>query len=425
MTFGCKVNQYETAALAQLFSAKGFIQCNDPADADICVVNTCSVTAESDSKAVRAVRKLRRLLPDGIIAVTGCMTQAHGDIIPEADIITGTADRKDLPELVAGFMNDRTRRVRADALTGAENFEELTCSAAAGHTRAFLKIQDGCERFCAYCIIPYTRGRMRSRAPESIAENAAAFAANGHSEIVLTGINLASYGREYGLDIADAVRLCAETAGIERVRLSSLEPDMITERLIEKLAEIPQLCPSFHISLQSGCAKTLSAMGRRYSPDDYYDLTLALRRYFPDCSLATDVMTGFPGETEDDHRESLDLVKKVGFASMHVFPYSVRPGTRAADMPGQVPQEVKYRRAAEMTAAGAEMRRAFLGGLVGKRVSVLFERERGDGFHRGHAPDYTFVKVPADPCDGDLRGRMADVAVTAAEDGYCAGELIR
>ena len=421
-TLGCKVNAVESAGIAALFAAQGFTVCEDPALADVILLNSCTVTASGDSRMRRALRQLRAAAPDAVLILTGCYAQAFPEdaaALPEPDIVTGTAGRDRLPALAAACLHERQHICAVHAHSGG--FEALPPQADAAHTRAFLKIQDGCDRYCAYCIIPYARGRSRSLPLTELQEALHSLRAQGFAEIVLCGIDLACYGQETGHTLADAVQLCAE-AGFPRIRLGSLEPDGLTETVLRRLADIPGLCPHFHIALQSGCDRTLRAMGRRYACADYAALTETVRQLFPGAAVTTDLMAGFPGETEEDFAESLRFVRALSLAGLHGFRYSVRPGTRAADMPGQVPEAVKRERAERLHLTGAALHREFLQRCIGEPHEVLFERERGDGLHRGHAENYATVLVPSQ--GEDWRGSIRRVQITGIQGASLLGEIL-
>ncbi|MBO4878312.1 MAG: tRNA (N(6)-L-threonylcarbamoyladenosine(37)-C(2))-methylthiotransferase MtaB [Ruminococcus sp.] len=430
VTFGCKVNQYETRCIETAFSEKGFVTASPEEVPDVIVINSCTVTGYGDSKSLYAVRKLRRDFPDSVIVLTGCLPQAAPEIqaeLPEADIITGTKERKRIPELAEAALKERRRIVEIPEYGGSDDFEVMEyrseLSEGGGHTRAFVKIQDGCNCFCSYCIIPYARGRCRSKPPEVLREEARRIAAEGCREIVLTGINIAFYGSEYGLRLVDAVEMCCRTEGIDRVRLGSIEPEMLPEEDIRRLSELPEFCPQFHLSLQSGCGRTLKAMRRRYTPEEYYSLTRLILRYFPEAAFTTDIMVGFPGETEEDFAESLAFAEKVGFAKIHVFQYSPRKGTSAADME-QVPESVKKERADRMKALAAELRRRYLEKQVGKTVPVLFEREDSGEYGHGYAPDMTLVKIPGKKEKKSLRNSIFYVTIEESSFDHCTGRII-
>ncbi len=424
ITFGCKVNHYETECMKSLFRERGFEILRSQEGADAVVINSCTVTSSGDSRVLAALRKARAALPDAVIALTGCYPQASPDEaakLTDADIIVGTKDRSGIPGLVEECLADRRRIVSIPPYIKGEPFEPIVCSRFDDNTRAFVKIQDGCDQFCSYCMIPFARGRCRSKPLEIVRQEIADIAANGKKEIVLTGINLAFYGREFGYDMADAVKVCSGTGGIERIRLGSLEPEMMSEDMLMRLAAIPQFCPQFHLSLQSGCDRTLRAMNRKYTAEEYYQLTERIRKIFPDCSFTTDVMVGFPQETDEDFAESAAFVKKIGFAKVHVFRYSRRHGTRADKMDGQVPENVKTERWQKMTAAAGECREKYLASLVGKTVPVLFERENSTEFHHGYAPDYTLIKISRKNPEKSLRNRIISVIIESSSSDDCFG----
>ncbi len=424
-TLGCKVNQYESQAMAQRLEAHGVTIVDHTQQADIYVINSCTVTAESDRKTRQAVRRFKKLHPDSIVALTGCMPQASpeaGERLGEADIVIGNKSNALLYEYILQYINGSGRIVAISQHTAGEHFCGDTVSEFRERTRAIVKIEDGCNRFCSYCIIPYARGRVRSKPISELKAEIEALAKNGFCEIVLVGINLSAYGTDTGGSIVDAVRIAAETDGVKRVRLGSLEPDHITREVIDGLAQIKEFCPQFHISLQSGCDNTLKRMNRHYDTEEYYDLCKKLRTVFPDATLTTDVMVGFPGETERDFESSLEFVKKVAFEKVHVFPYSRRPGTPADRMPEQVEQKEKERRAAIMIKETNEIRHRFFESLVGKTVEVLAE-EHHDGFIRGYTANYIPVKIQnAD----NAVAALVKVKITAVSpDGeYCEGTAV-
>ena len=430
ITFGCKVNHYETECLKELFRQRGWLTASGDDVPDAVVINSCTVTSSGDSRALAALRKEREAHPSAVIVLTGCYPQSDPEgaaKLEAADIVCGTKDRGLIPELVEGFMEEHSRRVWLPAHERGELFEPMKCTRFEDNTRAFVKIQDGCDRYCSYCMIPYARGHCRSKPLEMLREEVREIAGNGIKEVVLSGINLAFYGAEWGLSLADAAEASAGIPGIERIRLGSLEPEMMTDGQLERLAALPGFCPQFHLSLQSGCTRTLKAMNRRYTADEYYELTQRIRRFFPDCTFTTDIMVGFPGETEEDFRKSAEFVGKVGFSKVHVFRYSRRPGTVADKMPGQIPEAVKTSRWREMTAAADAAREKYLKTLVGRAVPVLFERENCPEFHQGHAPDMTLIKISRKNPEKSLRNRIISVIIEVAGQDHCfgrpAGEL--
>lgn len=425
-TFGCKVNQYETDCIKEQMERLGHAETGDLSSSDAVIINTCTVTGSADIKLRQLINKARRTRPEAIIAVMGCYSQAYGatEILAGADIIVGENNKTRLPEMIQSFQESRARLISIEQHTKQEKIEEMSLSRRPGKTRAIIRIQDGCDRFCSYCIIPYARGRARSKPLAEIEKEAKTLADAGHMELVLVGINLSCYGQDLGenITIADAVHTVCRASCAKRVRLGSIEPEMLTDEIIERLAGEEKLCPHFHLSLQSGCNKTLKEMRRKYTKEDYSALVSKFRDCFKDCAITTDVMVGFAGESEEDFRESLEFVKSMGFAKVHVFPYSEREGTLAAKRTDQVPKAERGRRAELMAEAAKEGEKASLQGLVGRKVSVLFERERDELWHQGHTESYVLVKVPRG--DGSLWKEISEVEILSAEDGYCVGKFI-
>ncbi len=422
-TLGCKVNQYESQAMAQSLEKHGFsiVDCNEYAD--IYVINSCTVTAESDRKTRQTVRHFKKLHPQSIIVLTGCMTQAtpeSGNSLEEADIVIGNKTNDLLYDHINSFINGSGRIFAVEEHKSKEPFRGDCITDFYERTRASIKIEDGCNRFCSYCIIPYARGRVRSKPIEELKNEVVALARNGFCEIVLVGINLSAYGTDFDYTIVDAVREVASVEGIERVRLGSLEPDHITDEVIKGLSEIKEFCPQFHISLQSGCDKTLKRMNRHYNSAEYFELCQKLRNSFEDCSLTTDLMVGFPGETEEDFNDSLEFMKKVGFEKVHVFPYSRRPGTPADRMPEQVENSEKNRRAAIMIEEAEKIRFAFFEKQNGKIVEILPE-EHHDGCVQGYTANYTPVKIIN--CN-DIPKGMIKAKIIGCENDFCIAEQI-
>ena len=424
--FGCKVNQYETESIKADFISEGFETADEITSADVIVINSCTVTSSGDSKSLYFLRKARKDNPEAVIVLTGCMPQATPEIaesIPEADIVTGTKERGNIVSLVKEFTKSRNQIVSIGKYCASDKFEEIIPGDFSEKTRAFVKIQDGCNQFCTYCIIPYARGRCRSKPLDILEKEIYTLARSGHKEIVLVGINLAFYGKEFGIRLVDAVELCCKINGVERVRLGSLEPEVISDEDLLRLSKLPQFCPQFHLSLQSGCDKTLKAMNRHYNTEEYYGLVKKIRNIFPECSITTDIMVGFPNETDEDFEASLEFVKKVGFAKIHVFQYSPRNGTSAAKQP-QIKNSVKHERADRMKNLGDELKQKYLEKQIGKTVPVLFERENSPEFHQGYAPDYTLIKIPAKNCEKSLRRLIFYVKIRESEKDCCIGEII-
>ena len=423
-TLGCKVNQYETQAMESFLTERGHERAVPGETAELVLVNTCAVTAESGRKSRQTIRRLRDENPGAMLAVCGCYSQLEPAAVEAlgADVVFGAAERQKLIDAIEAFRLDGQRRTEIDAPFSRREFERLPAGAAEHRTRAMLKIQDGCVNFCTYCIIPYTRGRLRSLPLEAAAEETRRLAAEGYREIVLTGIEVASYGVDLPgkPGLADVIETVAAASGEMRIRLGSLEPTVITEDFCRRLAATGKLCRHFHLSLQSGCDRTLKAMNRKYDTAVFFEKTELLRRCFPGCALTGDLITGFPGETEGDHAETLAFLEKIAFADMHVFPYSRRPGTPADKMPGQCTRAVKERRAHEAQAVCDRTRRAYLAACVGQTLPVLFETE-DEGGSTGHSDSYLPVTVPT----RGLRGRLLEVLVTeAVGDEGLRGNLV-
>ncbi|MEG1686551.1 MAG: tRNA (N(6)-L-threonylcarbamoyladenosine(37)-C(2))-methylthiotransferase MtaB [Angelakisella sp.] len=422
-TLGCKVNQYETQALAQRFTAEGFLVCPQDEPAEVYIVNSCTVTAEGDRKVRQLLRRLRREHPDGVVALTGCYPQAFPTQVAAltgVDVITGSRDRGGLLRAVAHHLATGERVVSIVPHTKGEAFEAMSADDFGQRTRAFLKIEDGCENYCAYCIIPFARGPVRSKPMAQLADELTALATSGHREVVLAGINLSSYGRDTGHRLIDAVELACATAGIDRVRLGSLEPDLITPDDIERMSRLGKVCPQFHLSLQSGSDTVLARMGRHYHCADYLAVVEQIHACFPDATITTDLMVGFPGETEEEFTETLAFARRVGFAKIHVFAYSPREGTRAATMPEQLSGTVKKQRSHRLLAVAAALRQEFLSTLVGQRVQVLFEERGHDGSQTGYTKNYTPVSVTEPQ---SLQGQLQTVLITEAGVEGCFGVL--
>lgn len=421
-TLGCKVNQYETQEMAELFEADGHTIIYTPAQADVIVINSCTVTAESVRKTRQATRRFKKQKPESIIILTGCASQAEPEIIkdlPEVDILLGNKSNTKIVEALNEYLkNGAAKSFYYEHRTG-DSLLSTGISRFDGHTRAFLKIQDGCDRFCSYCLIPTARGRSRSKPLESIDKELKKLSENGYKEIVFVGINLSDYGKNTPYLLPDALKLAEKYNGIERIRLGSLEPDHITDEMIEKLSEIKKLCPQFHISVQSGCNNVLKKMNRHYTAEEYEALAKKLRETFDDATITTDVLVGFPTETEEDFKTTLEFCKRVRFEKAHVFPYSVRENTVAARME-QHTNATKDERASRLSALTEEIRKEYLETQKNKSVNVLFEVHK-EGYSEGYTENYTPVKVYGD-CD--LQGKILKVLIKSVEGDSCVGEII-
>lgn len=421
-TLGCKVNQYETQAMETLLRQHGHRPAEEGEQADAVIVNTCAVTAESGRKSRQTIRRLKEENPEAVLAVCGCYSQISQEEVAAlgAQVIFGAAERKKLVEAVEEAVEKGLGCRCVDKPFQRRDFERLPSGAVAGRTRAMLKIQDGCVNFCSYCIIPYTRGRLRSLPIPEAVEETRRLAGLGYRELVLTGIEVASYGLDLPgrPGLTDLVCAVAEAAGDMRIRLSSLEPTVITEDFCRRLAAAGRLCRHFHLSLQSGCDRTLKAMNRKYDTAGFYRAVELLREHFPGCALTCDLIVGFPGETEQDHRETLDFIRKCAFESMHIFPYSRRPGTPADSMPGQLENAVKARRAHEAQQIARQMHLDFLRSCIGSRLSVLFETQQ-DGLWTGHSDSYVLVSAQGEA----LRGQIRQVLVSGVRGEQLFGHL--
>ncbi len=421
-TLGCKVNQYETEAMREAFAAAGHTPVPNSAPFDAAVINSCTVTAESDRKTRQILHKVRRENPEAIIILTGCMVQAFSEeakALTDADVVCGNTDVKKTVEYAERFLKDGERIFEVSEHKKTERFNTPVLSSFAERTRAYMKIEDGCDRYCTYCIIPTARGSVRSKPLAEIAAEAETLSRAGFSEIVLVGINLTSYGKGENIDICDAVAAAARPDGIKRVRLGSLEPDHISDNVLERLKAQKKFCPQFHLSLQSGCDETLKRMNRHYDTAFYRDLVSRIRAVFKDASVTTDVMVGFAGETEEEFSKSLAFVKEIGFAKTHVFAYSRRRGTVAYGLPAQITRAEKAERSRRMIETALACEEEFLKGLVGKTEYVLFETAE-KGFAEGYTPNYSRVRVKSDE---PHTGEILPVKIISAEKECCIGEI--
>jgi len=404
-TLGCKVNQYETQAIEQELLRRGHSLVDFEDEADAYIVNTCSVTAISDKKSRQMLRRARTRSPAAVIAACGCYAQTHPDDVKalEVDVLAGTNDRGGFLDLVERAAAEKTRIVHLDDALHRHDFEILPAGGMAARTRAMLKVEDGCVNFCSYCIIPFARGPVRSLPMDEAAAQVKKLAEEGYREIVLTGIEISSYGRDLPGEVGliDLIELVCRAAPTMRVRLGSLEPRTVTREFCERSAKLPNLCPHFHLSLQSGCDATLRRMSRRPGTARYLESCALLREHFDDPAITTDLITGFPEETEAEFAETLSFIEGCAFADMHIFPYSIRPGTRAAEM-AQVEKRVKEERAARAAEVARAMKAAYLDRCVGKTLSVLFEGAETEG-SAGHAPNYTEVFVENKGLQNEVR----------------------
>ena len=421
-TLGCKVNQYETQAMETILRQRGHQLVDFEEQADAYIINTCTVTAVSDKKSRQAIRRCRRLNPEAVVAVCGCYAQTTPEAVEalEVDLIYGTGDRMQFLEDLESAVHGR-QKVNVDEVMARRSFEFLPAGGLEGRTRCMLKVEDGCVNFCTYCTIPYARGPVRSLGLDQAVAEARRMEEQGYREIVLTGIEISSWGKDLrnGLSLIDLIEgICQAVPGL-RIRLGSLEPRTITEDFCLRAAKLPNLCPHFHLSLQSGCDATLKRMNRKYDTARYLESCALLQQHFDRPAITTDLITGFPGETEEEFSATLDFIQRANFAAMHIFPYSRRSGTPAYDMPDQVPMAEKEARAHRAAQVAAQMEADYLAHYVGKTLPVLFEEEK-DGLWRGHAPNYVEIR-----CKGEaLHNELRDVLIESADGSLLYGKLV-
>ena len=416
---GCKVNAYETEAMQEMLEQAGYEIVPFREGADIYIINTCTVTNIADRKSRQMLHRARKMNPDAIVVAAGCYVQAQAEkqeVDPCIDIVLGNNRKKDLIAVLEEYQQKKAEGEcleEVEDISRTKDYEPLSLTKPGDHTRAYIKVQDGCNQFCTYCIIPYARGRVRSREVEDVIREVRALAENGYREVVLTGIHLSSYGIDFDGErhLLELIRAVHEVEGIRRISLGSLEPGIITEEFAEALAALPKMCPHFHLSLQSGCDATLKRMNRRYTSGEYYEKCRILRKYFDRPALTTDVIVGFPGETEEEFRQSMEFVDKVDFYETHIFKYSRREGTKAAVMENQVSEQVKAQRSALMISLGEKKRRAYEESFVGSEVEVLVEEPDvidGRKVQTGHTKEY--IKVALESGE-DLRNQIVKVRI--------------
>ena len=419
-TLGCKVNQYDTEAMLECFERAGYVPVPFQDEADVYLINTCTVTGTGDQKSLKTIRRVAREHPKCAIVVCGCLAQREAESLRRMDnvyLVVGVQRRGEVVTLLEEALS-RGESISAVAPLRGAGFESLSVSRHEGKTRATMKIQEGCDRWCSYCIIPSVRGPVRSMPLEAVSAEAARLAGAGYREIVVTGIHLASYGRDTGCTLLDAVRAVHDAPGVLRVRLGSLEPVTVTEAFARAVADMPGLMRQFHLSLQSGSAGVLRRMRRRYTPDEYREAVALLRRYMPDCAVTTDVIAGFPGETEAEFAETMAFVEELRLSRIHVFPYSRRKGTVADAMEGQLDEATKRERARELIALGNRLERDFVSGLTGSVQQVLFEQSVCEGVAEGYTGQYVRVRAKAEP------GQIAQVRIDGAEGTLALGTVI-
>ena len=423
-TLGCKVNQYETEAMAELFANAGYEVCDFTDAADVYVINTCSVTNMGDRKSRQIIRRARHTNPNSIIAVAGCYAQTAPDEvlnIEGVNIVIGNQRKKDIVTLVEELDNSSNVNGVTDIMTNHE-FEEMQIKKYSNRTRAFIKIQEGCNQFCSYCIIPYARGPIRSRTMDEVIEEIKELAANGFKEIILVGIHVASYGMDLeNTSLPDLINAVDKIDGVERIRMSSIEPMTLNQEFIDSIKGSKKLCHHFHISLQSGCDETLRRMNRKYTTAQFKGIVDGLRTAFDDVAITTDIMVGFPAETDEEFNDTLSFIKEVKFADAHVFQYSQRRGTPAAKRPNQIKPEIKEQRSKAVIHETTKTRDEFLERFIGKTMRVLFEQPAKDGLYEGKTDNYITVHAPSDT---DLNDRFRNVLLKENRNGVVYGEIV-
>lgn len=424
-TLGCKVNQYETEAMAKMFESAGYAV-NDFGDiCDIYIINTCTVTGMGERKSRQMIHRAANLNPGALIAVVGCYSQVSPEEVAAIDgvsLVVGTKDRSRIVELCEQAMVKKSKMVHVDNIMKERSYEDMWVSSYSSRTRAFVKIEDGCSEFCTYCIIPYARGPVRSRKIDSIVNEVKALSENGFSEIVLTGIHLASYGKDLkNVSLIDVIKAVAAIDGIERIRLGSVEPRLLTDEFVREISAIDKMCDHFHIALQSGCEATLKRMNRKYTASEYKKGVELIRKYFKNPAIATDIMVGFPGETEKEFAESLEFACDINFADAHVFAYSNRKGTKADTLPCQVPKQEKEKRSRKLISALKKTQLAYLESHIGTTALVLFEQEVSEGVYEGHMTNYVKVRLKSDT---DICGRYIKAELCEVKDDYILAQTL-
>lgn len=422
-TLGCKVNQYETEAMEELFKKRGYEVVLPDDIADIYIINTCTVTNLGDRKSRQFIRRAKKLNEESIIAVVGCYSQTAPDEvekIEDVDIIIGTTDREKIVDLCEEVKRTKKRINIVRNIKSYKQFEDLSIDNVKSKTRAYIKIQDGCNQYCSYCIIPYARGPIRSRKLDDIIIEARRLADSGFKEIILTGIHVASYGKDLGdVNLLDVISKVNEIEGIERIRLSSMEPTFIDEKFMQKAVEIKKLCDHFHLSLQSGSDTVLKRMNRKYTKNQYRDIVALIRKYMPKAGITTDIIVGFPGETEEEFNETCDFVNEIGFSRIHVFKYSPRNGTPASKMENQIHGSKKHERSEKLISLGDKLMDKFNSQFIGRTIEVLFEEEK-DGYYEGYTTNYVRVKSLS---KDNIQGNILPVKIINKENDFLIGKI--
>lgn len=439
-TLGCKVNAYETEAMQQRMEEAGYTVVPFGDESDVCVINTCTVTNIADRKSRQMIHRAKKANPEAVIVAVGCYVESglkDCERDEAIDIVIGNNRKAELVSIVEKYIEEKNGEQRrllktnmSDMSAKSVDYEDMPITRVENHTRAYIKIQDGCNQFCTYCIIPYTRGRIRSRDKASVISEVTRLAAEGYKEIVLTGIHLSSYGKDLnnGESLLTILQGLDEIDGVERIRLGSLEPRIITEEFLDAISKLDKVCPHFHLSLQSGSEGVLKRMNRHYTPDEYYEKCELIRKYYPDAALTTDIIAGFPQETDEEWKETVAFAKKVNFFEIHVFKYSMRNGTRAAAMSGQVGENIKTLRSDELIEAAAKMSDAFRARFIGRDVPVLFEEkitaDNGREYFVGHTREYVKAALPAESVKTDISGKILMINLKILFGDMIEGKLV-
>ncbi|NLJ58933.1 MAG: tRNA (N(6)-L-threonylcarbamoyladenosine(37)-C(2))-methylthiotransferase MtaB [Tissierellia bacterium] len=427
ITLGCKVNQFETEAMSEILEKEGFKVLPPNEISHIYIINTCAVTKESERKSRQFINRAKRINPDSLVVAVGCSVQLNSEKInkeTQADIIIGTKHKSNIGSIIKNKLNNKEYREHfylVDDFQGRENFEELKISAVHDKTRANIKIQDGCSQFCSYCIIPYVRGPIRSRKHQDIMEEIKRIAENGYKEIVLNGIHISSYGKDLQLNNAliELIEDIENVDGIERIRLGSLEPNLITEDFMKRYSSLKKTCDHFHLSLQSGSGSVLKRMNRKYTTDEYKNNVELIRKYMPYAGITTDIIVGFPGETEEEFNETKNFVKDIKFSRIHVFKYSIREGTKAAEMDNQVDSSIKSERSKELIQLGEKISREFMEKFIGKNLSLLVEKENKENIYEGYTTNYLKVLIKSSI---NVKNQIINVHIKDIRNDYLLGE---
>ncbi|MCT4585396.1 MAG: tRNA (N(6)-L-threonylcarbamoyladenosine(37)-C(2))-methylthiotransferase MtaB [Peptostreptococcaceae bacterium] len=422
-TLGCKVNLYESKAIEELFVKEGYDIVSNDEFADVYIINTCTVTNMSDRKSRQFIRKSKKHNKNSILVVTGCYSQISPEEIlkiEEVDILIGTNEKNKITNIINNYSGDKVSTV--DDIMKVKEFEEMTLSNLNEKTRAFIKIQDGCQQFCSYCIIPYARGPIRSRKIENIISEVKSLVEHGYKEFVLTGIHVASYGKDFeNISLIDVLKEINKIDGVKRIRMSSIEPLIMTSDFIKELSQLDKICNHFHLSLQSGCDSVLKRMNRKYDTKTYKDIVLNLRAVFEDVSVTTDVITGFPGETKEEFEQTYEFLKDIKLSQMHVFKYSKRDGTKAAKMDNQVLPETKTKRSKILLELNKSNEDEFRKNLIGKTLDILFEKEYKENNYEGLSTNY--IRVSCYSKD-NIENQIKKVKIKDINEEYLIGELI-